>query len=205
MTTDQGVRKRLRAAIHHQHMAIHEHPLMAPLLQQELTMQQLEATATVSFLAMGVVETERVKHGVWSELSLHGHLEALKNDLSGLHPLPDRAALPQLHTVHSVLGALYVLHGSAFGAATLKSSVLRAVPNAPKSFFLNCEVETWRCLCNALEALSEPDAEQAEEGAVETIEFYRVLSDVVYANQSCHVSLQAVPGLLSREGSAVQA
>ncbi|WP_227271571.1 heme oxygenase-like domain-containing protein [Roseobacter weihaiensis] len=205
MTTDQGVRKRLRAAIHHQHMAMHEHPLMAPLLQQELTMRQLEATAVVSCLAMGVVETERAKHGAWSELSLHGHLEALKDDLPDLHHVPNHAALPQLQTVHSLLGALYVMHGSAFGAATLKKSVLRALPNAPTSFFLNCEVETWRCLCNALEALSAPEAAQAEEGAVQTIAFYRGLSDVIYANHRFHASLQAVPGLLSREGSAVQA
>lgn len=136
MTRPQDAARRsarlwLREATHRLHLDLHEHPLYRRLTEPDLTYQELRATAAVTYAAASAVEADRARRQLWPEISLADHLTALERDL-GKEPCPaPQPGQAYLTSDAGLLGALYVIHGSAFGAASLAKTIWRAVPSAP--------------------------------------------------------------------------
>ncbi|MFY0312099.1 hypothetical protein ACFMBG_19645 [Leisingera sp. D0M16] len=176
----------LREATHRLHLDLHAHPLYRRLPEPDLTYQELRATAAVTYSAAGVVEASRDRRQIWPELSLSDHLQALERDLGDTEDLTPQPGQSHLGTEAGLLGALYVIHGSAFGAASLAKPVRRAVPSAPKSFLMPREAEAWRFLCQLLDAVSAADFPLLAEGAKEVFHNYKRLAD--FQLQICRAS-----------------
>lgn len=167
------LRSRIRTATHEAHQGLHVHPLLARLQSPDLTMAELCACAAVSCTAIGVIEAERAHRNIWPELSLADHLGKVRADLDT--PCQTMASGEQLALESSaeLLGALYVIHGSALGAAILAKAAKAVLPDAPASFFLPPNPKTWQDLCALLETLTDNEVDGCEAGAVKSFAFYR--------------------------------
>jgi heme oxygenase len=175
--SQSSVRNRLREATHDAHHALHVHPLLARLQSPDLTFAELRASATVSFEVIEVVEAERNRRGIWPELSLSDHLADLRMDLK-LQYKPSPFAGPiTFNGEADLIGALYVIHGSALGGTMLAKATKAVFPNAPKSFFLPKNSRAWQYICVLLESLPVSELSECENGAAKIFEHYRQLAD----------------------------
>ncbi|WP_435661641.1 hypothetical protein [Leisingera caerulea] len=167
----------LREATHRLHLDLHKHPLYRRLPEPDLTCQELRATAAVTYSAAAVVESSRASRQIWPEISLSDHLQDLARDLGDQACLPPPPGQAHLTTDAGLLGALYVIHGSAFGAASLAKSVRRAVPSAPRSFLMPRNTEAWQYLCRLLDAVPAAELPLLAQGAKEVFRNYKLLAD----------------------------
>lgn len=182
------VRNRLRIATHEMHQGLHAHPLLARLQAPELTYAELKATAIVSCAAIKVVEAERQRRNIWPELSLFEHLDTLCQQLGQQNEAESSAEAVKFENDAELLGALYVVHGSALGGAMLAKAIRVVLPHTPTSFFVPQNASTWQYLCCMLEALPDTDVYRCENGAVRLFEYYRQLAD--FHMQSLSVNAQ---------------
>lgn len=186
----------LREATHRLHLDLHEHPLYRRLQEPDLTFQELRATAAVTYSAAGVVEASRARRQIWPEISLAEHLQALERDLGGSQGLAPQPARSHLTTEAGLLGALFVIHGSAFGAASLAKTIWSAVPSAPRSFVVPRDTGAWRFLCQLLDSLPAADLPLLAEGAKEVFRNYKRLADIqlqICRTSSCLGLFQCPP------------
>ncbi|EDZ44903.1 heme oxygenase, putative [Rhodobacterales bacterium Y4I] len=199
------VRLWLREATHRLHLDLHEHPLYRRLTEPDLTYQELRATAAVTYAAASAVEADRARRQLWPEISLSDHLTALERDL-GDEPGPaPQSGLACLTSDAGLLGALYVIHGSAFGAAALAKTIWRAVPSAPRSFVVPRDLGAWRSLCQLLDAVPEADLPVLAEAAQDVFRTYKRLADLQLAGLQATLPPDAVRTIPPARGPAWQA
>ena len=83
------------------------------------------------------VESARSELGVLPSLSLAPAIDTLESDVAALRGDTDRRLRPhglRLDDRPTLLGALYVLHGSGFGNRVLSRSVRDSLPEAPRDY-----------------------------------------------------------------------
>ncbi|ASJ75684.1 biliverdin-producing heme oxygenase [Granulosicoccus antarcticus] len=154
--TVQSVRQVLATRTRQAHEALHEHPWIASLLDPELT---ISGYCTVLGAYHGFyqhVQEACSVHSIKSGLSLALARDRLKYDLDCLHQYhQNKPQIPVELIVEEpaeLLGALYVLHGSSFGASILNKNVRRVLPDAPRHFLGSGTTrESWQQLINELE------------------------------------------------------
>lgn len=120
------------------HLELHEHVWIAALGTPELTFEQYGAVLGAYHHFYLHVEQACSKHSFPQCLSLRPARERLAVDIDSLAlPHCSRPAPPvelNLAEPLEMLGALYVLHGSSFGATLLNRNVRRVLPDAPRCF-----------------------------------------------------------------------
>lgn len=167
--TESGLRRAIAASTRERHERLHVHPLFARLLGPALDPADYGAALEVFRAAFGGLESIRSRLGVWPRFSLARQVEALGLDLQQLE-LERRECLSTSHdTAHDThvalrdadacLGALYVLHGSSFGAQVLRDAIARSLPSAPRAFLgLRPDPGAWAALT---EELARPERSEA--------------------------------------------
>jgi len=162
-----SVRWRLRNATKARHEAVHVHPLFSRLLAADIKAYELEAINLAHLRALEQVESARYAQRIWPELSLHHRIMALRSDLSHV---PE--GLPAVSNMHpcQVLGGLYVVFGSAFGAHMIVKSLKRALPDSRMTYYEIKDPSIWHMLCARLERLETPHIAYAIDGANATFD-----------------------------------
>ncbi|WMS42788.1 biliverdin-producing heme oxygenase [Acuticoccus sp. MNP-M23] len=175
--SNNSVRHRLRAATEDLHQGLHRHPLLSRLLAADLTIDELRACAAVSFAAIEIVEAERARRAIWPELSLADRLSVLRmeSDRRNEASLADGGAL--IEGEPELLGALYVVHGSAIGGGILFKRVGKLFPEVARSVFQPQDPAAWKYLCTLIESLPEAVVERCVRGATTLFNYYRKVAD----------------------------
>lgn len=194
----------LRDETHRLHLDLHAHPLYLRLPAPDLTYQELRATAAVTYSAAAEAEATRARRRIWPEISLSDHLQALERDLGDAACLVPHSGQSYLNTDAGLLGALYVIHGSAFGAASLANSIWRTVPSAPRTFVVPRNTQAWRFLCQLLDDVPAADLPLLAEGAKEVFRNYKRLADL-QLQTSCAARPPVLSSSTTSQGVPAQA
>lgn len=171
------VRNRLRAATQPAHLDLHRHPLMVRLQAPDLTLAELKANASVTCAAVALVETHRARRQLWPELSLAEPLAALRREVPRAFVAELSDTVMSFPCDAALLGALYVVHGSALGGAMLVKAVRSVLPDAPGFYFVPGNPPAWQFLCRTLEGLSGPELDACETGAIGMFNYYGRCAD----------------------------
>lgn len=173
-------RERLRRATDPIHQLMHRHPVMARLLKPEVSLQDVRSAAAVSYKAASHLETARAASGHWPCLSLEQHVSDACAEFSrGLRQhldVPRSCSQSEYH----LLGALYVMHGSAFGAKVIFNHVKRHIDAVPPGAFPDHDKTAWQALLTALGALSEAQSDEAVSGVQTQFLLYKRCADQIY-------------------------
>lgn len=145
----------LAARTRHAHEALHDHEWIGQLSSPALRYETYRSLLRAYYLFFHHVEETRHASRVFHALSLSQAIHALRRDLI-LMSAEDLGGAPHvpltLTTDYEILGALYVLHGSRFGARILARNVSSTLPGVPATF-LNCNVPKvqWNTLLKNLD------------------------------------------------------
>ncbi|WP_299916836.1 biliverdin-producing heme oxygenase [uncultured Roseobacter sp.] len=152
-----SMRRTLAAATEQDHQALHDHPWISRLADKTLVLEDYGKILGSYCLFFKGIETSRSAADTFVELSVDRAVEALETDLSGLgiQPFtPEQQALPNPVTPPEILAALYVLHGSGFGARHLNNNVKEVLPKAPRSYLsAGTDPKVWRLLVQELDVM----------------------------------------------------
>lgn len=172
------VRQALAEATAPAHRALHVHPWIARLNAPDLSVQVYGQILLAYYSIYTEVEARRVAADVFAGLGLGPAVSALAADISALGKrkatrwCPVSAAWTE---PVEILGALYVLHGSGFGARVLNASIARNLPAVPRNYFaLGTSPILWRKLKGALQAFADEPAGQEKLIASANATFLRV-------------------------------
>ena len=147
------------------HAALHDHPWVSRLTLPGLTVQTYRRILSAYHIIYSEVEARRVAADVYAALSLGTAVSALAADISALGKGRARCECPVISDAMGpveILGALYVLHGSGFGARVLNASVARNLPTAPRAYLaVGTSPDLWRQLKGALQVFA-GDTEKLE-------------------------------------------
>lgn len=164
-----AARKRLQQATQQDHLALHAHPAFVRLLAADLTQAELDCANTLHLKAFTAIEAARARLGVWHNLTLCRAIDALQADIGqadvGVVDLG-------LNTSSQTLGALYVAHGSSFGAKVIERNLRAALPAASITFYAQKSKTTWQKLVLTLDVLSAREVDEAVGGALSTFGWY---------------------------------
>jgi len=173
-----SVRQALATHTRQAHQRLHAHPWIGLLASPSLTREQYR-TVMQAYRAFSChVESARTHVGVLDFLSLAPAIEALERDIVALHGDTDRPCRPPILPLEdhaSLLGALYVLHGSGFGNRVLGRNVRDRLPDAPRGYLDTAFVRpVWQRLEATLEALGDdgPARGRLVRGAESTFEAF---------------------------------
>ena len=160
-TRRRSVRQALAGRTREAHERLHVHPWIASLASSTLTVERYRLVLGAYRAYFEHVESERARLGLLPGLSLRGASRALASDLAALdgdrHPRvrPDG---PRFEDAPSLLGALYVLHGSGFGGRVLGARVRATLPEAPRAYLVGgTPPALWRRLEDELERLRDDE------------------------------------------------
>lgn len=146
------------------HLRLHRHRWISQLASPTLTMETYSGLIAGYHLFFRHVEEIRRKSGVYPELSMREAIDALKTDQDAFATSPVRPVndVPLIFsTTSEILGALYVLHGSRFGAQVLAKNIMTILPAAPVAYFLSSPSKTqWRNLLSSLETNGKSETER---------------------------------------------
>lgn len=165
----QPARKRLQQATQTDHLALHAHPAFVRLLAPDLTQGELDCANALHLRAFRAIEAARDTLGVWEDLSLRGAIRALQADIGNRDF--EEVDLG-LRTSAQTLGALYVAHGSSFGAKVIGRNLRAVLPEASVAFYAQKSKTAWQKLILTLDALSGTEVDQAVLGAQSTFGWY---------------------------------
>ncbi|NNK15684.1 MAG: biliverdin-producing heme oxygenase [Sulfitobacter sp.] len=164
VSSESDVRQALAEATAPAHRALHVHPWIARLNAPDLSVQVYRQILSAYYSIYAEVEARRVAADVYVGLGLGPAVSALAADISALEMgratrwYPVSAAWME---PVEILGALYVLHGSGFGARVLNASIARNLPAVPRNYFaLGTSPILWRNLKGALQAFADKPAGQ---------------------------------------------
>ena len=148
-----SMRDRLAALTRPDHEALHDHPWIARLAHADLRVEHYRAILRAYWGFFRHVETARMHHGSWAQLSLADPITDLWADCTGLGvteaPCVDDYWLAE---PMEVLAALYVVHGSGFGGRVLGRGVAAALPGAPRAYLCRgTSPDLWRRLIAELD------------------------------------------------------
>lgn len=157
-TRPLSVRFRLREATAEQHEALHHHPLFSQLTAKDLHPCELLVVNLANLRLFQSIEAVRARQDVFKELSLAPQIAALSDDVGVCRTI---GISLELNCHASVLGALYVAHGAAFGAKVIAKNLATSLPDARSSYYQMNSAKVWPDVCEALEALNPSDVEAA--------------------------------------------
>ncbi|MEM9428953.1 MAG: biliverdin-producing heme oxygenase [Pseudomonadota bacterium] len=149
----QSLRTKLAAATQAEHEALHHHRWIVRLMAPDLSEGEYRAVLSSYQSFYGAVEAARRRTGHFADLSLSDALAAMEADLSGQKPAP-MAPIDHLRAPSkpSLLGALYVLHGAAFGAGLIGAHIRGTLPHMRCAYFSRRpSAPLWRRLVAAVE------------------------------------------------------
>ncbi|MEO0443479.1 MAG: biliverdin-producing heme oxygenase [Pseudomonadota bacterium] len=136
------------------HQSLHHHPLISQLVSPSLTANGYQMILSCYHGFFQSVETRREQYAYWAEFSLQSHIENLQKDLRYYSIDQEKRpsiSLDWLQCKVSILGALYVLHGSGFGARVIAKQLNNTLPEHPHHFFSqNTNKRHWQQLLNNL-------------------------------------------------------
>ncbi len=168
--SEPSVRQMLATRTRKVHLELHEHLWIASLGKPELTLCRYAAVLGAYHRFYTHVEQACSNHPVPPNLSIRPARERLDADMDCLaarhasEPTPS-AALPvelEFKDPLEALGALYVLHGSGFGATILNRNVRDVLPDAPRHFLAaGTERDLWQQLNQELERACHDDLARA--------------------------------------------
>ncbi len=161
-STRQSVRQMLAERTRQAHETLHEHPWIASLVDPGLTIGRYCTVLGAYHGFYNHVVEACSGHELPASLSLAPARDRLNYDLDCLNRYhQDNPQIPVELTVDGpveLLGALYVLHGSGFGATILNRNVRRVLPDAPRHFLGSGTArESWQQLILELECFSRDD------------------------------------------------
>ncbi|WP_299500553.1 biliverdin-producing heme oxygenase [uncultured Roseobacter sp.] len=149
------MRRTLAAATEQDHQALHDHPWISRLADKTLVLEDYGKILGSYCLFFKGIETSRSAADTFTGLSVNRAVEALEADLFelGIQPFtPEQQALPNPVAPPEILAALYVLHGSGFGARHLNNNVKEVLPNAPRGYLsAGTDPKVWRLLVQELD------------------------------------------------------
>lgn len=133
---------RLRQATKCPHRALDHHPLLAPLVRQDLTVDQYGQALAALHGVHAATEADILSflkaHPGLFDYHTRRKLPALESDLAmlGYKPVPPVSAFPVPQTLGALIGVLYTIEGSAQGGQVI-ARLLRQLPqmNLPIAFF----------------------------------------------------------------------
>ncbi|MEP2641516.1 biliverdin-producing heme oxygenase [Roseobacter sp.] len=133
-----AIRKVIAAATDDAHQMLHRHAWISRLIAPSLHLQDYTRLLAAYYQFYLSVEHARACTRSYDTLSVRGAIAALHADLTALGAVPETSSAPDLSyldTAPKVLGALYVMHGSSFGARQMRSNIKRVLPDAPRAYF----------------------------------------------------------------------
>jgi len=144
------------------HLVLHRHPWISLLGSPALTLWQYGAILSAYHRFHVHVDMTAAENASAPALSLRPARERLKADIDCLDLHEDSGlANPvplSLSSSRQVLGALYVLHGSSFGASVLNRNVRKVLPAAPRHYLgAGADRDCWEQLNQELERHSEDE------------------------------------------------
>lgn len=155
-----SVRMRLRAATKERHEALHRHPLFSRLTASDVQHHELLAANNANLQLFEAIEGSRAELDVFGALTLNRQIAALRRDVGGSRGFSCATGL-RLDCAGSVLGALYVAHGSGFGAKVIQKNLASNLQNACSSYYsMDCSFQ-WPLVCEALETIGSTSIETA--------------------------------------------
>ncbi len=132
-----SVRQVLAEATGPDHIELHGNPWIASLAGSDLTRDRYRVILGAYRAFFALAEAERRAKDVFSDLSLANPIAALDRDLADaprrLHAEP-KLPMDCTATPAAILGLLYVLHGSGFGARVLGANVKKSCPRFRVTF-----------------------------------------------------------------------
>lgn len=147
------------------HEGLHVHPHLSRLASADLDRAEYERLLAAFRGFFAAVESRRSALAAYPELGLWTSIARLDDDLARLGggPPPPPARVDGLESSEQVLAALYVLHGSAFGASALARCVASSLPSAPRAYLSGgVDRDRWAALIQALDAAARADPAAVE-------------------------------------------
>lgn len=146
----------------HVHEELHQHPWISSLADPGLSIDRYGSVLGSYHAFYDFVEQAFSRYQLPACLSLGTARDLLQSDLDclslGTSPGPDIALELPIDSPQKLLGALYVLHGSSFGATILDRNVRQVLPEAPRHFLgARMAREQWQCLNQELERFHDDD------------------------------------------------
>lgn len=171
----ERTRARLRRETHPIHQELHRHPLLRQLLQHDVGLQDARDAAAVSYVVALRLETARATAGVWEKPSLSGYVADLRTALGPAVPCGCAADFPLGR--HALLGGLYVMHGSALGAAVIAKHIRAHLGDGAALLFPARDTDVWGAVLCALDQIDAQGADDVEAGAMFVFKTYREVAD----------------------------
>ncbi len=160
----KSFRRTLAEATAPEHEALHTHPWISRLAEPDLARPSYEVILGGYREFLTCAETVRQTLDVYAEFSLADPLSALDEDLAHWKPdptVPPRPCLGFADSGTAMLGVLYVLHGSGFGASILARQVRQALPGISTAFLgAGTPTGLWRALVQAFEEQARDPSDQ---------------------------------------------
>lgn len=157
-----SVRDTLKTATFDSHQALHRHALFSRLIAPDLTKEHYIAANLALLGTFQSIEAARTMEDVWPRLHLSAQIAALSEDVEGATaPIADIS----LDSAPAILGALYVAHGSAFGARLMARAVAYALPDVSRAYLGLRDPHLWIVVCATLEQMRDWEVDDAIDGA----------------------------------------
>lgn len=170
------VRRTLISETRDLHAALHQEPILARLTDTTISLVEYTAALGVFSRYYGAFEACRHQLGWWPAFSLAADCAALAKDLPSA---PKPAPPPVFACCYSLLGGLYVAHGSAFGRSVFRGAVRCALPDLEHHFLSRrCDIGVWRALLETMEEQGQMQStvERMQTGAWTSFTFMQTLS-----------------------------
>ncbi len=183
------VRQKLVRETSAAHEALHVHPLLGRVADVTIDPATYHLALAANRIAFEGIEERRSHLQVWPEFSVAQDIEALSRDLCS-HACPSvELDVPDLRRDTHLLGALYVLHGSGFGARVISRNIKTVLPGVSVSYFSRArDPRVWRRLVAELEshANSPGRVDEVTYGAQVTFEFIDQVATSLLVAQRQH-------------------
>ena len=181
--SETSVRQMLATRTRKVHLELHEHVWIASLGTPDITLGRYAAVMGAYHRFYTHVEQACANHPFPPSLSIRPARERLDADMDCLAAQHGQEMLPsaelrvelEIKDPLEALGALYVLHGSGFGATILNRNVREVLPDAPRHFLgAGTERELWQELNQELERFCNDDLARARilSGATATFQAF---------------------------------
>ena len=151
-----GVREMLARRTAALHSGLDNDPVIGGLMAPDLDLASYRRALGALRTTFSRVETARLAQAVWPQFAVGREVAALSSDLA----TPCGRTVPApLQGAAEVLGALYVMHGAAFGARVVARHLRSVLPEAPMTYFTMArDARVWSRLIAALEGYAgDPD------------------------------------------------
>ncbi len=142
----------------HAHNSLHVNPALRRLFSREISHDAYAKVLSCYFSAVSSIEEIRKEVNLWPSFSLEQECVRLTEDLTLLDVNTQELPVfttPWIQDEFSLLGALYVFHGSKAGATVMSNSIKRMNADLPIGFFsITTNKHQWQSLLNAINSIN---------------------------------------------------